>query len=112
MMWNRFSSKGSAAALLATPDLGLSNTHFSQEQAGQTFRQALQRMHRDQFLLPERQPLLRRLGFQFAYLRKPVPSGCFFPCSPRSSSKRTIFLLLQTLQRSRSKFFRATSSMP
>ena len=47
MMWNSFSSKELAAALFSTPEFGLSNTHFSQVQAGQTSRQALQRMQRE-----------------------------------------------------------------
>ena len=47
MMWNIFSSNSLDAALFSTPELGLSNTHFSQVQAGQTSRHALHRMHRE-----------------------------------------------------------------
>ena len=35
------------AALFSTPEFGLSNTHFSQVQAGHTSRHALQRMQRE-----------------------------------------------------------------
>ena len=42
-----FSSKLSAAAFCAMPEASLSKTHFSHEQAGQTLRQALQRMQRE-----------------------------------------------------------------
>ena len=47
MMWNILSSKEFAAALFSTPEFGLSKTHFSQVQAGQTSRQALQRIQRE-----------------------------------------------------------------
>ena len=48
-MWKKFSSKLSAGALLSVPRSWLSKTHFSHEHAGQTLRQALQRMQRDSF---------------------------------------------------------------
>ena len=52
MIWNIFSSKESTICLLCScQTYVLSNTHLRQLQAGQTFLQALQRMHLLKFTL-------------------------------------------------------------
>ena len=93
IIWNIFSSKLSAAALLATPEFGLSNTQFSHEHAGQILRHALQRIHFESWLLQRSKRYSDDIASSFATSSKRLES-ITSPSSPISSSYATCFLLL------------------
>ena len=78
MIWNIFSSKESTFAFCALSNLLLSNTHLRQLHAGQTLRQALQRIHLLNWLWKNANFFFRAHCFDLLYFCKTICIFCVF----------------------------------